>query len=60
MTIERVGRVVNALMAEGEMLTTREVADMIGITWHGAYYMLTILSRELAIYRDDAGRWRRV
>lgn len=45
-------------MALGEGFTVREVADDFGMTWRGAYRMITGISRVVPIAQDDGGRWR--
>lgn len=54
---ERVAVIVLAL-ARGRGLTTRQTAELTGLTLHGAYSMLCRISRSLPIYKDDAGIWK--
>ena len=44
----------------GRAFTTSELADAIGLSYSGAYYLMTIASQSefVAIYQDDAGYWR--
>jgi hypothetical protein len=44
-------------LAHGEMLQTRDVAEMTGMTMAGAWILMIRLSRVLPIYQDDCGRW---
>ena len=44
-------------LAHGEAMTTAEVASLTGLTWAGAWFLMSRLSRVLPIYRDDAGVW---
>lgn len=53
---ERVAIVVRCLM-QGRALTTREVADMTGISSHGAYQMLSRMSRVVPVYQVDRRTW---
>ena len=53
---ERVGLAVYWL-AQGGEFTPKELAARLGVTRHGAYQMLTKLSRTLPIV-DDGGVWR--
>ncbi len=55
-TTERVALVAWSLVL-GTALTTREIADLTGLTWGGAYRMLYRISRALPLYQDDDGRW---
>lgn len=46
-------------MAEGDEFTTAEVAVLVGLTWQGAYYLMTTASRILPIYQDDKSKiWK--
>jgi hypothetical protein len=40
--------------ARGAQLTTRQVADRLGITWVGAHVLLDKLSSVIPITRDDS------
>lgn len=53
---ERVAVVVMELL-NGEEMTTREVAELVGINRGGAYIMLTKISRVTPIYCEK-GRWK--
>lgn len=53
----RVARVAVRL-AEGERLTTMQVAELCGISRQGAYQLLERISTELALVLDD-GEWFR-
>lgn len=45
-------------LARGERMTTAEVAGYLGITWHGARRLMTLLGGPgIPLTRDDAGRW---
>ena len=54
-TTERVAVVVYRLML-GERLTTAAVADLTGISWSGAYYMMTKISRVAPVVQCS-GHW---
>lgn len=56
MTTERIALVSWALLL-GKAYTTREVAELTGLTWGGAYRMLCRMSRVLPLYQHDDGRW---
>lgn len=56
---ERAG-LIAWLLAFGARLTTREIAEMTGLTRPGAWYLMMRLSRILSIYCDDHRKWRRV
>jgi hypothetical protein len=45
-------------LAHGEGITTAEIANMTGLTWAGAWYLMERLARVLPIYRDDRGYWQ--
>lgn len=53
---ERIGLAVYWL-AQGGQFTPKELATRLGCTRHGAYQMLTKLSRTIPIV-DDGGVWR--
>ncbi len=40
--------------AHGAQLTTRQVADKLGVTWMGAHFLLDKLSLVIPITRDDS------
>lgn len=44
-------------LLEGNRLTTAQIAQLTGLTWDGAKYMLTNMSLVLPIVEDDQGRW---
>jgi hypothetical protein len=48
---------IGVLLGSGKKLTTREVADMTGLTMRGVQIMLEKISLDAPIYRDDDGRW---
>ena len=48
---------IGVLLGSGKKLTTREVADMTGLTMRGVQLMLDKISLDAPIYRDDDGRW---
>ena len=47
-------------LAEGERLTTEQVARRLHVQRNTAQRMFTRMSRKLPIYRDMRGRWRKV
>jgi hypothetical protein len=53
---QKAGQVV-AWLLDGAQLSTREIASRTGMTWHGARYMLEMLSLTLPIVHVD-GTWR--
>jgi hypothetical protein len=53
---QKAGQVV-AWLLEGEAMTTRDIADKTEMTWHGARYMMEMLSLTLPIVQVD-GEWR--
>lgn len=58
-SIERTILVVWRL-AQGDAFTTSELAQMIGLSYSGAYYLMSIASRShvMPIFQDDHGKWR--
>lgn len=48
------------LLADGRTLTTRQVAEMTGLTMSGAWQLMQNGSGAVEIYQDDDGRWRRL
>lgn len=54
---ERTAIVVGRILL-GERLTTRQIADYLGITWDGAHKMLGKIARVLPIVQTD-GCWER-
>lgn len=48
-------------LAHGEILTAPLIARRLGMTWEGAYYLLSRISRVLPVCEDGAGpgdtRW---
>jgi hypothetical protein len=54
---ERVALVVWYMMGLGVALSTREVADLVGINRSSAYCLMARISRVIPIYLD-AGVWR--
>lgn len=53
---QKAGQVVAWLLSGAEMSTT-EIADRTGMTWHGAIYMMERLSLTLPI-AQIGGKWR--
>jgi hypothetical protein len=53
---QRAALVTLWLLQHSEVATT-DVADRLGITWHGAQYILGGLASVLPIYKDN-GKWR--
>jgi hypothetical protein len=47
-------------LAEGEELTTRQVAEMTGLSMTGAWYLMQRGARVRPITQDGRGRWKRV
>jgi hypothetical protein len=47
-------------LAKGDTFTTSELASMIGLSYSGAYYLMTIASRShvVPIFQDSQGRWQ--
>jgi len=54
---ERVAVIVLAL-ARGRGLTTREAAELTGLTMQGAYVLLCRLSRVLPLCQDADAQWQ--
>lgn len=50
---------VSWLLANGETLTTTQVAERYQMTWSGAYKLMTTISQQIPITQDDKSRWRR-
>lgn len=44
-------------LQSGNLLTTAEIARLTGMSWHGAEYMMNMISRVLPILQNDAGQW---
>jgi len=51
--------IVSWRLAEGAALSTREIAEMVGVTRQAAHYMMDSISRVAPVYRGDDSRWRR-
>lgn len=47
------------LMA-GDVWTTQEVANILGMSWAGAYQLLCKASRILPIYQNEEKQWTRI
>lgn len=56
---ERAG-LIAWLLAFGARLTTQEIMDLTGLTRQGAWYLMMRLSRVLAVFCDEEGKWCRV
>lgn len=54
---ERVALVVWR-MAQGDSLTTQQVAQLTGLTVNGAYLLLCRISRVLPLYQDEQLVWQ--
>ncbi len=54
---ERVAVIVLALV-RSRGLTTRQAADLTGLTLNGAYVLLCRISRVLPLCQDEAAQWR--
>ena len=54
---ERVAVIVLAL-ARGRGLTTRQAAELTGLTLNGAYVLLCRISRVLPLCQDEAAQWQ--
>ena len=48
------------MLAEGATLTTREIAERVGLHVKSTYHMMYKIARVLPIELDEAGRWCRV
>jgi len=48
------------LLADGARMTTRDIADKVGLHVRSAYHMMNKLGRVLPIALDERGRWCRV
>jgi len=53
---ERAG-LIAWLLAFGAHLTTREIAELTGLTQPGAWYLMMRLSRVVGIFCNDEGKW---
>lgn len=47
-------------LADGEAMTTRQVAEMTGLTLMGAWYLMQRGARVAPVTQDSNGRWKRV
>ena len=56
---ERAG-LIAWLLAFGARLTTQEIAEMTGLTRQGTWCLMMRLSRVLAIFCNDEGKWCRI
>lgn len=54
---ERVAVIVLAL-ARGRGLTTRQAAELTGLTLNGAFVLLCRISRVLPLRQEDGGQWQ--
>ena len=50
--------VITLAIAGGHGLTTRQTAEITGLTMQGAYVLLCRISRVVPIYQDGEGKWR--
>ncbi len=57
---QRAAKVSWALATSRRGLRTRDVAELCGLTMHGAWTLLARLSLSLPIYQDECGYWRAV
>ena len=44
-------------LAHGEVMQTRDVAEMTGLSMTGAWLMMQRLARVIPIYQDERGFW---
>lgn len=54
---ERAARVTWAI-AQGETMSTQQVATLAGMSERGARWLMARLSRVLPVFQDDSGLWR--
>ena len=47
------------LLCEGATLTTRQIAEKVGLHVKSAYHMMNKIARVLPVMLDDEGRWHR-
>ena len=47
------------MLADGAKMTTREIADRVGLHVKSAYHMMNKIARVLPVMLDDEGRWHR-
>lgn len=45
------------LLAQGHPLSTREIAEQVGLSLRGARWLVARIARVVPIYRDDEDRW---
>ena len=48
------------MLCEGATLTTRQIAEKVGLHIKSAYYMMNKIARVLPVMLDDEGRWHRI
>lgn len=56
-TVTERSAVVVWSLAHGEMLQTRQIAEITGLGMAGAWALMVRLSRVIPIYQDECGRW---
>jgi len=47
------------MLCEGATLTTRQIAEKVGLHVKSAYHMMNKIARVLPVMLDDEGRWHR-
>jgi len=47
------------MLADGAKMTTREIADRVGLHVKSAYHMMNKIARVLPVMLDEDGRWHR-
>jgi len=57
LTAQERAAIITWKLAFGAQLTTREIAEMMGLTHCGAWRLMMRLSRVLAIFCNDEGEW---
>lgn len=56
---ERAAKVAYNIAISRKPITTSEVANMVGISYHGARRLMhNISGAGIPVYQDDRGRWR--
>jgi len=48
------------MLCEGATLTTRQIAEKVGLHVKSAYHMMNKIARVLPVQLDDEGRWHRI
>lgn len=56
---ERAGKIA-WLLAQGERLTTNEIARLTGLTRGGAWYLMMRISRVVPVVCDERGEWCKI